>query len=248
MGRATRSPSVTAEAPTRLGLALTLYDEEAVVQRVIDELRAALEPLPCRWAAVLVNNGSADRTGARLAEAEGPCGQGELLALQLAENRGYGGGLRAGLEAVQAMRRPAVLGWAWGDAQIDLAVVPHLLGDIDQGADLAKVVRVERQDGALRRLNSAAWGWWTTQMGAQHVDLHGCPKLFRAELLRGLPLVSADWFLDAELMLHAAERGLRVAERPAVMRPRAGGRSKVRPRVAVQLGLKAAAWRLGWRP
>jgi hypothetical protein len=239
---------MAAEPSTRLGIVLPLYDEEAVVDRVIDELRAALLPLPCPWAALLVNNGSADGTGVRIDAATGPCGNGELLGLHLPQNRGYGGGLRAGLDALQTLRRPAVLGWAWGDAQIDLGVVPLLLQDIDQGADLAKVIRTERQDGALRRINSAGWGWWTRRMGAQHADLHGCPKLFRAELLRGLPLRSDDWFLDAELMMHAAERGLRVAERPAAMRPRPGGRSKVRPRVALQLGLKIAGWRLGWRP
>jgi hypothetical protein len=85
-------------------------------------------------------------------------------------------------------------------------------------------------------------------MGAQSADLNGCPKVFRAELLRGLPLRSTGWFLDAELVRACEERGLPVVERPAVMRPRRGGASKVRPTTAITLGLQIAAHRAGWRP
>ena len=232
----------------KLGLVLPFFDEAAVAAAVISELRAALGPLGSPWVALLVDNGSADGTGAALRAAEGPCGLGQVRSLSLAQNQGYGGGIGAGLAELNAAHRPELLGWAWGDGQVDLGVIPALVDALDRGADLAKVVRTERQDGALRRLNSAAWGWWCAQMGAQHVDLNGCPKVFRAELARGLPLCSRDWFLDAELMLHLADRGMRVAELPAVMRPRAGGKSKVKPQVAATLGLKVAAWRLGWRP
>lgn len=231
-----------------LGLALPFFNEEAVVDAVLSELRAWLAAEPRPIAVALVDNGSQDGTRAHLAAAAGAVGPSRLLLVPLDENAGYGGGIRAGLQALSAGFGPPALGWAWGDGQVELSLCSALLDAVEGGAALAKARRTERQDGALRRLTTRCWSAWARGMGAQSADLNGCPKVFRAELLRGLPLRSTGWFLDAELVRACEDRGLPVVERAATMRPRRAGRSKVRPQTAVELGLKVAAWRLGWRP
>lgn len=239
-----------AERPA-LGLALPFFNEEAVVDAVLDELRAWLSAEPRPVQVALVDNGSRDQTRARLSAAVGPAGaqgQSQLQLIALDENAGYGGGILAGLRALSSSANPRALGWAWGDGQVEIGVCSALLDAVEGGVALAKVRRTQRQDGALRRLTTRCWSAWARGMGAQSVDLNGCPKVFQAELLRGLPLRSTGWFLDAELVRACEERGLPVIERPAVMRPRRGGASKVRPRTAITLGLQIAAHRLGWRP
>ncbi|MFM2248534.1 MAG: hypothetical protein RL071_4609 [Pseudomonadota bacterium] len=234
-----------------LGLTLPFFNEEAVVDAVLDELRAWLSAEPRAVRVALVDNGSRDQTRARLAAAAGPAGalgQSALQLVALDQNAGYGGGILTGLRALSDAHAPRALGWAWGDGQVEIGVCSALLDAVEGGAALAKVRRTQRQDGALRRLTTRCWSAWARGMGAQSADLNGCPKVFRAELLRGLPLRSTGWFLDAELVRACEERALPVVERPAVMRPRRGGASKVRPTTAITLGLQIAAHRAGWRP
>ena len=153
----------------------------------------------------------------------------ERLAVHLQKNAGYGGGILAGLRALPPDLE--VLGWMWGDNQIDPAAVllPLYRACRDGDAALAKARRVTRQDGWQRRavttVYAATMRWG---VGVRTPDVNGCPKLFRREALAALDLRSEDWFLDAEAILKAEARGLRIADHPAVMRPRAAGRSKVR--------------------
>lgn len=206
-----------------LGLSIPLYNEGALVVSVIDAIQAALGPLPHRLA--LVNNGSQDDTAVKIdALAMRP----EVLAIHLSENAGYGGGILAGLEALAASDQPPdVIGWCWGDDQIDPVVLPELLRRCRDGADLAKVRRIERQDGRRRRLISATYARIMATLGTTTPDINGCPKLFRTEALTALDLTHRDWFLDCEAICKAEAAGMRIAAVPAVMRPRTAGVSKV---------------------
>ena len=174
-----------------------------------------------------VDNGSRDQTRARLRGWAGRHPE-RIRPVLLDENAGYGGGILAGLRALPPSL--AVAGWMWGDNQIDPGILPALYAACaDDAADLAKARRVERQDGPARRAVTAVYaGTMRWGVGVRVADVNGCPKLFRREALDALALESVDWFLDAEAILKAEARGLRVAEQAAVMRPRLAGQSKVR--------------------
>lgn len=224
----------------RLGLAVPFYDEAPLVDAVVADLRRALAGLDA--VVVLVDNGSTDGTGRKLdALADG----GRLRALHLPENAGYGGGILAGLRALPGDRD--AVGWAWGDGQVDPAILPRLLRRLEDGADLAKARRVERRDGWRRRLVTAAYAGVMRGLGARTRDVNGCPKLLRRAAFARIAPRSADWFLDAEVVLAAESLGLRIAEEPAVMAPRAAGRSKVDWRTVAEFAGHLARWRLTGR-
>jgi len=216
-----------------LGLSVPLLDEAGSVDGLLSDLRAATDAAGIRLRVALVDNGSTDGTGARIdaLAAADPAG---VVAVHLAENAGYGGGILAGLRALRAVDPPPVLGWAWGDRQVAPSVLPALYGACRAGAPLAKARRVERQDGPQRVLVTATYGAVMRALGVVTPDVNGCPKLFRAEALEALALRSTDWFIDAEAVLGAEARGWQIADAPVIMRPRAAGRSKVRVATVVE--------------
>jgi len=203
----------------RLGLAVPLFNEAPLVEAVTRDLVAALEGIDFTLA--LVDNGSTDGTGELVDRMAGE----RVLAVHLRDNRGYGGGILAGLEA---LGEADVLGWAWGDGQVDPSVIPCLLAAIEGGAVLAKARRTRRQDGWRRRVLTTAYAGVMRLAGVSTPDVNGCPKLLRRDAFDALHLRATDWFLDAEAVLGAEARGWPIANEPVVMRSRPAGHSKVR--------------------
>ncbi|MED5374791.1 MAG: glycosyltransferase family 2 protein [Myxococcota bacterium] len=225
-----------------LSLVLPLYNEAACVDATVRDLLEALKGVGLEL--VLVNNGSQDDTGRRINQLA--VDNKKVKAFHLQDNAGYGGGIRFGLR----MASGDILGWAWGDGQIAPEHVRACLNLVRrEGADIAKVRRVERQDGRDRALVSAVYSQVMRRgFGLQTTDVNGCPKLMRRATYERLDLRSDDWFLDPELMLKAAELGLDVREVDATMLPRPGGSSKVNWRTVVEFNQRLLAWKRGWRP
>lgn len=229
-----------------LGLAVPLYDEAPLVERVTADLVNALDATGAHWRLALVDNGSLDGTGSlvdRLASADE-----RVLAVHLPRNAGYGGGILAGIAALREAIDPDVLGWAWGDGQVDPRVIGPLYRACAEGAPLAKACRTHRRDGWQRLLLSSAYARVMSAMGVTTPDVNGCPKLLRREAYLTLAPTCRDWFLDAEVVLGAERRGWRVAWHPVTMAPRPAGRSKVRATTVAEFARHLVRWRLSGRP
>ncbi len=227
----------------RIGLAVPLLDEGPNVDRVARDLLAVADAHGLDLVVGLVDNGSRDDTGARvdaLAAADA-----RIRAVHLPENAGYGGGILAGARALVAAEDPDAVGWAWGDGQVDPAVLPALVAALEGGAMLAKARRVERQDGWRRRAVTGTYAAVMRGLGVRTPDVNGCPKLLRREAWAALDPQHTDWFLDPEVVLGAEARGWVVADAPVVMRPRTAGRSKVRWRTVAEFSVNLGKWRFG---
>lgn len=208
-----------------LGLSIPLYNEAEGLKSTTQDLLDALRDTDATI--ILVNNGSTDATPMLvddLAAQHAP-----LSALHLQENAGYGGGILAGLQALLALPSPPeVIGWMWGDNQINPTILPALYRHCAQGAAMAKARRTIRQDGLQRRLITSTYALTMRRaVGVMTPDVNGCPKLFQTTVLRDLALSSEDWFLDAEAVLKLEQHGLPIRWEPATMRPRQAGASNV---------------------
>tara|TARA_Y100001968_G_scaffold83842_1_gene74904 strand:+ start:5661 stop:6350 length:690 start_codon:yes stop_codon:yes gene_type:complete len=208
-----------------LALAIPLYDEEGNVRAVVKDLLSVFRKAAVPLQLILVDNGSRDGTRAAVRELEAEAA--EVQGVYLDQNQGYGGGILAGLQ--QASEQAEVIGYMWGDGQIvgsDVIRVYRRL--VSEKVELAKARRVERIDGWRRALISRCYN--TLTLWLFHItspDTNGCPKLFTREAWDLLAPTSRDWFLDAELMIGVARRGLRHAEVDVVGRARHSGQSKV---------------------
>ena len=223
-----------------LGLSIPMLDEEGLAQSVLEGVIRCCDEAGIQVRIAAVNNGSRDGTGEvleRLAEQEP-----RILALQLGENHGYGGGILAGLHL---LRDCEILGWMWGDGQISPKVIPALYWTCSAGAPMAKIRRGSREDGWKRTALSRAYAAAMRGMGSSTPDVNGCPKLFRAEYLQTLDLRSTDWFLDAEAVLKTEDRSIGIHSEEAVMAARKHGKSKVGWRTAAEFAANMVKWKAG---
>lgn len=210
-------------ADPTLALTIPLFDEEGNVESVTAGLLAGFRTAGVPLTLLLVDNGSRDGTRAIVERLERD--EPEVRGVYLDKNAGYGGGILAGMNAADA----DVIGYMWGDDQVSAEDVVRVYRRlIVDDADLAKARRVQRIDGWQRAVVTRVYN--TATLWLFHItstDTNGCPKLFRRETWRLLAPKSSDWFLDPEIMIDAARKGLKLAEVDVHARPRTKGVSKV---------------------
>jgi glycosyltransferase involved in cell wall biosynthesis len=206
-----------------LTLVVPLLDEEGNVDAVADDLVYAFFTADIPLTLLLVDNGSKDSTRAKIKALEER--HEGVRGIYLDKNAGYGGGILAGMAEADT----PLLGWMWGDAQIDsvdvVRVYRRLLTD---KADLSKARRVQRVDGWQRSVISRIYNLATLWLfHVPSVDTNGCPKIFTRAAWEELAPKSTDWFLDPEVMIGYGRKGMKLAEVDVIAKPRTKGVSKV---------------------
>lgn len=223
----------------RVSIVIPFYNEEANVERVVTELCEAASKSDWDIELVCVQNGSRDRTGdvlSRLAQAHH-----EIAAVSVAQNRGYGYGVRQGFAAATG----DIVGYLDGDGQVRPSDVLRVLSGM-QVCRAAKGVRATRGDGCQRRLVSALYNtMFRLLFPVGTGDANAKPKFLRKEDLVKLALVSDDWFVDAEIMIKMAALGVPWSEEEVEFRKRPGGSSNVKLSSIVEFLRNFWRWRFG---
>ena len=133
-----------------LSIVLPAYNEEENVEAAVEQVSAVTQKLGIDYEIILVNDGSADRTGDIGRELEE-----RVPNFQLVEhhpNRGYGGSLKAGFAAATK----DLVAFVPADQQFDFGEITVLLERIDE-ADIVSGYRADRQDNFIRKLNALGW-------------------------------------------------------------------------------------------
>jgi len=195
------------------------YNEAANVERVVRDAAAVLEKLARRWEIIIVDDGSTDDTG-RIADGLAAA-DGRISVIHHEHNGGYGMALRSGFAAA---RMPLVF-YTDGDGQFDLAELAKLI-EAKGRADIISGYRVNRQDGLVRRINAACWGWLVQRMLRFRCrDVDSAFKLYRREIFDRIRLRSAGALIDAEVLARATRLGYTIAQVPVRHLPRRAGRA-----------------------
>jgi glycosyltransferase involved in cell wall biosynthesis len=201
-----------------LSVVVPVHDESASLSPLLDELRAALNPLPGAWEVVFVDDGSDDGSFGVLARLHEE--HDNVRVVRLRRNFGKAAALAAGFAHAQG----ELIVTLDGDLQDDPAEIPRLLAKLEEGFDLVSGWKATRRDPLVRRVLSRLFnrvvGWLS---GVRLHDMNCGLKAYRAEVLRGLPLYGE---LHRFLPVLAHQRGFRVAELPVNHRARAHGRSR----------------------
>ena len=151
------------------------------------------------------------------------------LCARLPVNMGQGVALRLGYELAAAHSARYVV-TVDADGQNDPAEIPALLAPVI--ADEADFVIASRRLGVdetsdrVRRAGVRFFSTVINRLAGQHLtDTSNGYRALRIELLQDVTL-EQDQYQTAELIISAASRGWRLAERPTVWHPRASGTSK----------------------
>jgi glycosyltransferase involved in cell wall biosynthesis len=213
-----------------------------------DNIGAVLEAVPSEVAGLEVStlvvvDGGDDGTD------EVAAGHGALCAV-LPLNMGQGVALRLGyrLAAEHGARYVVTVD---ADGQDDPAAIPELLEPVLAGqADFViasrRLGRDETSD-PVRRAGAVVFSLLVNRLTGLHLtDTSSGLRALRLEVLEDVTL-EQDQYQTAELIISAAARGWRLAERPVVRRPRSSGSSKKGHNALFALHYTRVVLRTWWR-
>lgn len=169
---------------TKISIVIPVFNETDNVDDLVSRLGEALSSLD--FEAILVDDGSSDGTGARLAELA--AARAWLKPIYLARNYGQSTAMQAGFDAAQG----EVIVTLDGDLQNDPADIPRLLEMLenDPGVDILSGWRKDRQDAALKRkLPSRIANGLISKVTGVALHDYGCSlKVYRREALANVRL------------------------------------------------------------
>ena len=201
------------------------YNEGKSLPHSIPPLCQLLDKLAIDCEVVLVDNGSADDTGAVInnLRAQYP----RISKAIVEKNQGYGFGITTGMKAA----RGEIIGYMCADGQIEAEDVVRTIWAMDKlgKGHVSKVRRVTRDDGFIRWMVSRFYnGLFLAMFGVATTDVNGTPKWLHRDDLAAINPASKDWFIDAEVMIGAKRGRLTVVEVPVNFLKRKQGKSRVR--------------------
>jgi glycosyltransferase involved in cell wall biosynthesis len=205
----------------RLSLVLPAYNEAAGIAEAVAEAHEALVGLGYEFELLVVNDGSTDDTGARVAEVAVLWPRVRLLTHST--NLGYGAALRTGFEAA----RYDLVAFTDADGQFYLDDLEDLV-TLARECPVAVGWRIGRKDPWRRRVLS--WGYNRLArlfLGTGVRDCDCALKVFRREALQYLLPESTGYFVNSEMLCRARQLGFAVAEAGVRHRARRNGTSKV---------------------
>lgn len=228
-----------ADTLPRLSVVIPLYKEEDNVERLVDELHAALETYPGEFELVLVDDGSTDRTREMLLDARANRGD-HIMVISHRRNLGQTQAMQTGLQAA----RGDVIAFMDGDLQNDPADIPAMVEKLETDhLDLLCGWRKNRQDTLDRTLPSRMANWLIGRVSGVALHDYGCSlKVGRRDVLEGLDL-RGEMHRFIPLWVANLTHPSRIAEIAVNHRARVAGTSKYgisrTPRVILDL---LAAW------
>ncbi len=196
------------------------FNKEDNVGPLLDGLQAALGGLGRPYELIVVDDGSTDRTAARLREAVARVRP--LRVVRLRSNFGQSAALAAGFD----LARGELVVTMDGDRQNDPGDIGRLVDELERaGCDVVSGWRVDRQDAFWsRRLPSAIANALISWITGVRLHDYGCAlKVYRREILREIQLYG-----EMHRFLPALARwvGATIEEVPVGHHPRRSGVSK----------------------
>jgi dolichol-phosphate mannosyltransferase len=132
---------------------LPIYNEAGVIGELYGRLTAVLDKLGRPYELVFVDDGSRDSSFAMLRDlhASDP----RVRVLQFSRNFGHHIAMTAGMDAV----RGEVIVMMDSDLQDQPEEIPAMFAKLEEGYDVVYGIRMNKQHGLLKRMNSAMFVW-----------------------------------------------------------------------------------------
>jgi glycosyltransferase involved in cell wall biosynthesis len=195
-----------------LSVVLLCYRSEDAIPLYVEELKTCLTELNIEWEIILIGNyvaGSNDRTPeiAKEIATLDP----RIKALTKEKKGMMGWDMKCGFEKSLG----EIIAVTDGDGQFPLSDIGRVYKKlIDENLDMVKTYRIKRGDGWYRRTLSTVYNFIFQVFfpGVSSHDVNSKPKIFKADALHKMDLLSDDWFIDAEIMIQARRLKLNYSE------------------------------------
>jgi len=213
-------PAVGGTVPKRrlLSVVVPLLNEEATLERLYEELDAALAAAALDWEVVFVDDGSTDGSYRELVRLH--AAHLNVRVVRLRRNFGKAAALAAGIDVAAG----EVIVTMDADLQDDPAEIPNLLAKLDDGFDVVSGWKCDRHDPFVRRFVSRIYNTATRlATGVKLHDMNCGLKVYRAEVFEHVRLYGERHRFVPVLAHHL---GFSVAELPVNHRARTNGHSR----------------------
>jgi len=212
------------EMKYKLSLAIPHYNEEDNVKTTIPHIFNAFSKEGIPIEIIAVNNGSKDGTLKRLIQLKKDYK--DLKIISLKENRGFGGGIIAGLENCSS----DIIGFTCADEQIKPKSVLRVYKFFKKyDLDIAKANRVKRHDGLSRVVYSRLFNLILKVMFNLKIrDINGYPVIFRKSLFKKMGLRKKNWMINTEILIKSKRLNVKFGETDAIFHKREKGKTSVK--------------------
>jgi dolichol-phosphate mannosyltransferase len=128
-----------------LSLVVPLFNEESVIEHLVERIRSAFSSLNATYEVILVNDGSTDETGSLIDRIAllNSC----FIGVHLSRNFGHQAAVSAGLSTASG----EFVGIIDGDLQDPPELIPKFLEKAREGYDVVYAIRKNRKEGLLLR-------------------------------------------------------------------------------------------------
>ncbi len=200
-------------------IVIPCFNEEKNLKKLVLECEKVTQLSKYQVGFILVNNGSTD--GSHKTFLELVAGIDFIKYVSLPQNKGYGGGILAGLEQATA----PISGWTHADLQTPLSDCLTGVTSIQKGGDFAKGRRTGRNAGD--KIFSLGMGLFESILFRRSLfEINAQPTIFRAELVKEWKTPPSDFSLDLYALVMASKSGFKVSRFPVKFLPRQSGESK----------------------
>jgi glycosyltransferase involved in cell wall biosynthesis len=198
------------------------YNDAPSLPKLIESTFAALAEHADDYEVIVVNDGSADKTGEVLEELRARYAP-YMRVVTHPQNRGYGGALRSGFAAAKKQ----FVFYTDGDGQYDVSELPLLLALMGPRTGLVNGYKLERHDPAHRVWIGNVYNFCARLLFRIRIRDIDCDyRLIRRELLDHFQLTSTSGTICVELVRKLETSGFEVEEVGVHHYPRVHGRSQ----------------------
>ena len=209
------NPSLSPDAALKLSVIVPVYNERYLVRELLERVLAVEVPGIRELEVVVVDDGSRDGSGEILREVA--TAHPDRLRLITQPNQGKGAAIRRGIAAASG----DLIVFQDADLEYDPRDYARLVRPfLEDGADVVYGSRYLPSD-RRRVLNYrhslgnrflTALSTWFTDLDL--TDMETCYKMFRAPLLKSIPIRSNDFAMEPEITAKIAKRECRIFEVP----------------------------------
>ena len=205
-----------------LSIIIPLYNEAELITHAVDQICAVVEPRFDNYEIVVVESGSTDLSAEvckRLALENH-----RIKLISEGARNGYGSGLRTGINA-------AANDYIWivtADLPFDLSLIDTAMQLLDK---YIFVLSYRSQDprSPLRKFQSVIFNLLIKQsLGLPFRHINSAFRVLTTRFVQNLDLISAGWFIDAEILYYINKSGSSYIEFPVPLIDRTRGKSNIR--------------------
>ena len=207
----------------KISVIIPAYNEQESIPILLEQCATRFQQSGLTGQVIVINDGSADLTGQKLAEAKK-----QYPFLSIVDHQANRG-ITAALESGFAKAEGDIFIYYPADLQYSPADIPQLVAKMNEGYDMVTGWRQGRYGG--KKIVSAVYNFLSRLFFNVSVHDLNSVKAFRREIFSTIPL-QADW--HRYMVVLAASQGYRVAEVRIPLYPRRYGQSKFGPNRVVR--------------